>query len=152
MRRQASAPSTSLYRLYLGIADGMSVAWVWACRYSKCRRCRARADIEPPVLAVVQGRQERHISYGILVMAVVQGGQERPVLPLPASGQARRLSRQTRQVHPPAARPHACTHTGHARISHTHVHVHTSPARAHLRTRCCAPGSPQKCRTPNGVR
>ena len=25
----------ALYRLYVGIADGMSVARVWACRYSK---------------------------------------------------------------------------------------------------------------------
>ena len=25
----------ALYRLYLGIADGMSIALVWACRYSK---------------------------------------------------------------------------------------------------------------------
>ena len=42
------------YRLYIGIADGTSIARVWACRYSKrpprvwaCRRrCRHRADIE----------------------------------------------------------------------------------------------------------
>ena len=27
--------SGSLYRLDLGIANGMSIAWVWACRYSK---------------------------------------------------------------------------------------------------------------------
>ena len=25
----------ALYRLYLGIADGMSIARAWACRYSK---------------------------------------------------------------------------------------------------------------------
>ena len=25
----------ALYRLYLGIADGMSIVRVWACRYSK---------------------------------------------------------------------------------------------------------------------
>ena len=24
-----------VYRLYIGIADGMSIARVWACRYSK---------------------------------------------------------------------------------------------------------------------
>ena len=30
-----SACSSPLYGLYLGIADGMSSARVWACRYSK---------------------------------------------------------------------------------------------------------------------
>ena len=29
------ASPTALYRLYLGIADGMPVARVWACRFSK---------------------------------------------------------------------------------------------------------------------
>ena len=29
--------AAALYRLYLGIADGMSVARVWACRYSPRR-------------------------------------------------------------------------------------------------------------------
>ena len=31
----ARGNQTPLYRLYIGIADGMSVARVWACRYSK---------------------------------------------------------------------------------------------------------------------
>ena len=33
--RGACGGHASLYRLYLGIADGMSIAQVWACRYSK---------------------------------------------------------------------------------------------------------------------
>ena len=49
------AAREALYRLYLGIADGMPIARVWACWYSKRpprrrayrRRCRDRADIEP---------------------------------------------------------------------------------------------------------
>ena len=41
-------PISVLYRLYLGIADGTSIARVWACRYSKRPpRSRYRADIGP---------------------------------------------------------------------------------------------------------
>ena len=32
---RCSASATALYRLYIGIADGMSIARVWVCRYSK---------------------------------------------------------------------------------------------------------------------
>ena len=39
----SSAFISALYRLYIGIADGMPIARVWTCR----RRCRYRADIEP---------------------------------------------------------------------------------------------------------
>ena len=36
-RRHSVRPHAlhSLYRLYLGIADGLSIARVWVCRYSK---------------------------------------------------------------------------------------------------------------------
>ena len=65
-RPDAMSELVALYWLYLGIADGMSIARVWACRYSKreavilsigtpmpaqwtCRRqCQDRADIELP--------------------------------------------------------------------------------------------------------
>ena len=33
----------ALYRLYIGIADGMSVARVWACRYSKIAASEGRS-------------------------------------------------------------------------------------------------------------
>ena len=33
--RVSLEPMSALYRLYIGIADGMPIARVWACRYSK---------------------------------------------------------------------------------------------------------------------
>ena len=40
------SPIGSLYRLYIGIADGMSVARLWARRYSKCRQHHRGGGLE----------------------------------------------------------------------------------------------------------
>ena len=45
-KAQRSERGSPLYRLYIGIADGVSIGRVWPCR----RRCRYRADIEPQLL------------------------------------------------------------------------------------------------------